>query len=324
MTELPSYAVVTPMRDEAQHLPRTIESLVAQRHRPACWVIVDDGSTDGSTEIAERAAREHRWITVLRAPASHARARGAPIVRAFNTGLAAVGARPEFVVKLDADLFLPAHYFAWVARAFLDDPRAGVVGGVALIDDGATWRPDRGNPRLVNGVAKAYRMACLEDIGGLRPSMGWDGIDDYAARARGWHTHVLTELTLLHYKPRGSKQPWWRARWEEGLGARFMGYGAGFLLVRAAYRMLNEQPPVLGGLVLACGYAWARLRGMPEVDDVEARRLLRAEQRARLAPWAAPRLPSAPRLPGGGPAYTATGRGPGLDPPAAQDDALRP
>lgn len=239
---LPTYALVSPVRDEAADFERTAESILAQTHRPQQWIVVDDGSTDGTHEIAARYAAEHEWIELINSDEHHARARGAPIVRAFNAGRRRLDVRPDVTVKLDGDLFLPAHYFAWVARVFADDPQAGVVGGVALINDGQQWRTDPGKQIAVNGVAKAYRTDCLDDIGGLPASMGWDGIDEYAARARGWRVHVLTELHLLHYKQRGSKQVWWRARLEEGRGTHFMGYLPSFLLVRAVYRMLVERP----------------------------------------------------------------------------------
>ena len=44
--------------------------------------------------------------------------------------------------------------------------------------------------------------------------MGWDGIDEMAARARGWQVVVATELQILHFNVRGSRQKWWLARWE--------------------------------------------------------------------------------------------------------------
>jgi poly-beta-1,6-N-acetyl-D-glucosamine synthase len=279
---LPTYAVVTPVRDEADHFGRTAESLVAQTHRPLQWVVVDDGSTDGTREIAERYALRHHWIEVISAASEHERARGAPIVRAFQRGFDTLGQRPDVVVKLDGDLFLPPHYFEWVAATFARDPRAGIVGGVALIPEDGRWVPERGNILNVNGVAKAYRVACLDDIGGLRPSMGWDGIDEYGARARGWNVRVLTELTLLHYRPRGSKQKPLKARWEEGRGNAYMGYLPSWLLVRAAYRSFVEKPPIVGGLALLAGYTWARIRRLPQIDDEAAREELRAEQRARL------------------------------------------
>ena len=304
---LPTYAVVTPVRDEADHFERTAESMVAQTHRPLQWVVVDDGSTDGTREIAERYALRHHWIEVIAAESAHERARGAPIVRAFQQGCATLRGRPDVVVKLDGDLFLPAHYFEWVAQTFARDSRAGIVGGVALIPQNGRWILERGNVLNVNGVAKAYRVACLDDIGGLRASMGWDGIDEYGARARGWHVRVLTELTLLHYKPRGSKQNALQARWEEGRGNAYMGYLPSWLFLRAAYRSLIEKPPLVGGLVLMAGYAWARIRRLPQIDDEAARAELRAEQRGRLAGIFRGRSTPALEQPDGGPAYWATG-----------------
>lgn len=306
---LPSYALVTPVRDEAEYFARTAESVLAQTHRPQQWAIVDDGSTDGTREVAQGYADAHDWITLLDSPGhDHVRARGAPIVRAFNRGRGALRARPDITVKLDGDLFLPSHYFEWVAHTFAEAPRAGIVGGTVLIPGATGWVPDGRNVHNVNGVAKAYRTSCLEDIGGLPESMGWDGIDEYAARARGWKVMVLTELTLLHYRPRGSKQPWYRARWEEGRGNHFMGYRWQFLLVRAGYRMLVERPPVLGGLALAAGYVYAAATGGAQIADAGARAALREEQRTRLRRMLIGRrdVPRPP-LSSSGPAYSATG-----------------
>ncbi|MDP1846604.1 MAG: glycosyltransferase [Solirubrobacteraceae bacterium] len=314
--ELPSYAIVSPVRDEADGLPRTAASLLAQTHRPAQWVLVDDGSTDGTLAIAQALAAQHDWISVVRTDGVHRRSRGAAIVRAFDTGRARLTVRPEVTVKLDCDLFVPAHYFAWVCATFARDPAAGVVGGVMLVPGGGGWRPD-GAPHHVGGPMKAYRTRCLDDIGGLRASMGWDGVDEYAATARGWRVHVLTELSVLHYKPRGSKQPWYQARWEEGRGNAYMGYLPSFLLLRAMFRMAFESPPLVGGLVLAAGFVHARLSGAAQVDDELAVAALRAEQRARMrALLRGRRHVVAGGLPAGGPAFWFPADPPGPKEPA--------
>jgi poly-beta-1,6-N-acetyl-D-glucosamine synthase len=306
---LPSYAVITPVRDEAEHFGRTASAMASQTHRPLEWIIVDDGSTDGTRAIADSYASRYDWIRVVDAGTAHRRARGAPIVRAFNLGRSELRTSPDITVKLDGDLFFPAHYFAWVAWTFARDGSAGVVGGVAMIFDGARWKPDGRSTHNVNGVAKAYRTTCLDDIGGLRASMGWDGIDEYSARAKGWHVHVITELVILHYRPRGSKQVWYQARWEEGQANHYMGYRPSFLLVRALYRMAAEDPPILGGAVLAASYLFARLASRPQVDDPNASAELRREQSQRLKSLLRGRreVPLA-GLPGGGPAFWFTGR----------------
>ena len=295
------------MRDEAEHLRRTIESIAAQTHRPSLWVIVDDGSSDATAGIAAAAAREHPWIRVHTRPAraAAARGRGKPIVEAFNAGLDHVDVAHEFVVKLDGDLYLAPHYFAWVAAVFERVPRAGIVGGVGLIPENGEWVPDAIGRHTVVGYAKAYRRPCLDEIGGLQASMGWDGIDEYSARARGWTVHVLTELAILHYRRRGAAQAWWRARWDEGKGNAFMGYLPSFVLVRAGYRGLVERPPVIGGFVLLAGWAWSRLRRAPQVADRAARAELRAEQRRRLRSLlgGGRGRERATELPGGGPAF---------------------
>ena len=274
--------MITPVRDEARHLGRLADSLAAQQLPPSRWVIVDDGSTDGTRELAGELAVRYDWVEAIDSGHRHERARGEAIVRAFNRGLDQLDDPPTFVVKLDGDLYLPPHYFAWVAETFARDPQAGIVGGTVLVHDGERWTPDKVSRRTVHGVAKAYRSACLSDVGGLTPSMGWDGIDEYAARARGWRPRVLSELTILHFDRRGTKQPWWKARFEEGVGAHHMGYRADFLALRVAYRMAVEAPPVAGGVMLGLGFFWAVLRRLPQVDDPAARALLREEQRHAL------------------------------------------
>jgi len=63
-----SFVLVTPARNEEAFIESTIRSVVAQTIRPTKWIIVSDGSTDGTDEIVKRYTHDHPWIEFLRMP----------------------------------------------------------------------------------------------------------------------------------------------------------------------------------------------------------------------------------------------------------------
>ena len=73
MLNLPSYVLITPARNEARFIELTIRSVVAQTVRPLKWVIVSDGSTDGTDDIVTKYLGENPWIELVRMPARHER-----------------------------------------------------------------------------------------------------------------------------------------------------------------------------------------------------------------------------------------------------------
>src|SRR5258707_5489904 len=61
-----SYLLVSPCRDEAQYLRRTLNSVAAQSVPPAVWMVVDDGSTDETPAILEEYAPRLPYLRVVR------------------------------------------------------------------------------------------------------------------------------------------------------------------------------------------------------------------------------------------------------------------
>ena len=51
MTNSTRYVLITPARNEADYIGLTLKSMAVQTLRPLKWVIVSDGSTDGTDEI---------------------------------------------------------------------------------------------------------------------------------------------------------------------------------------------------------------------------------------------------------------------------------
>ncbi len=60
--------LVTPAHNEAAFLEQAIKSVVGQKVKPIKWIIVSDGSTDGTNEILQRYASEYGWIECILLP----------------------------------------------------------------------------------------------------------------------------------------------------------------------------------------------------------------------------------------------------------------
>jgi biofilm PGA synthesis N-glycosyltransferase PgaC len=276
-----SYAVVTPVRDEAENVGRLADCLAAQTSPPFAWIVVDDGSEDGTAELVASLAREHPWIRPVPGPGEQL-ARGAPIVRAFYAGLLALDGEPDVVAKIDADISIEPDHFARLLAAFERDPALGVAGGSGYErqPDGA-WRERHGTGPAVWGGCRAYRRECLEQILPLEEHMGWDTLDLMKANLKGWKTEVLYDVPFRHHRVEGERDGRrWRTTTIQGEAAYFMGYRPSYLLVRTFYRMLRD-PASLG---LLAGYARARAKRNPRLADRELRAYVRRQQSLRRLP----------------------------------------
>ena len=63
-----NYVLITPARNEVQFIEATILAVIAQKLRPLKWIIVSDGSTDGTDEIVKRFLDPYQWIELVRMP----------------------------------------------------------------------------------------------------------------------------------------------------------------------------------------------------------------------------------------------------------------
>ena len=173
------YVIITPARDEEQHIEATIESVIGQTLRPAEWVIVDDGSTDRTSEILDQYAAQFPWIRLVHRPNRGFRKSGGGVVEAFYEGYDSLQCDAwDFIVKLDGDLSFSPDYFQRCFEHFREQPRLGIGGGDIYHDLDGELRLEA-NPKFhIRGATKIYRRPCWEDIGGLWPGPGWDTIDE--------------------------------------------------------------------------------------------------------------------------------------------------
>ena len=287
-----SYVLVTAAKNEADNIVRTVESVLAQTVPPDRWVIVDDGSIDGTFELAELATAGHSAVTVLRRPT------GAPDdfaskVRAIHTGTEAIGdIRHDLIGHLDADVSMAPTYFEQLLERFATRPRLGIAGGLIVEEHHGRLREQRISTNSVAGAVQLFRRACYDQIDGVRPLRlgGEDAAAEILARMHGWEVETFFDLRVRHHgrvlnRKRTSVGAWFA----RGIVNRTLGYSPSFQLGVCAYRA-TQPPYLLGGGCMLAGYVAAMVRGVPVELPPEAVAFLRTEQRNRLrqaliAPW---------------------------------------
>jgi poly-beta-1,6-N-acetyl-D-glucosamine synthase len=277
------YVVISPVRDEVNYIQRTIDSMLSQTHLPAQWIIVDDGSTDGTRELLDRYVNRS-WITVVhRADRGH-RASGGGVVEAFNTGYALLRDNDwDFIVKLDGDLSFEADYFEKCIELFHLDESLGIGGGTVCRMEGDHVEVDSmGDPPFhVRGASKVYRRACWERIGPLAITPGWDTIDEVKANLHGWKSRTFNELRIIQHKPTGSADGRWRNWFKNGYANYMTGYHPVFMLAKCIKR-IGRSPVFVESTALWAGFCSGYIKRVPQACSRDVIQYLRKQQIRRL------------------------------------------
>jgi biofilm PGA synthesis N-glycosyltransferase PgaC len=285
MLTLPRYALVTPARNEAQFIELTIKSVVAQTVRPVKWVIVSDGSTDGTDLVVSKYAALNPWIELVQMPERRER-HFAGKVYAFNAGYARLkNEEYEVIGSLDADISFDEDYFAFLLGKLAEESALGLVGTPFKDDLTQIYDYRFVSIEHVSGACQLFRRECFEQIGGYVPVQG-GGVDHIAvisSRMKGWKTRTFTEKVCLHHRSIGTAQRGaLLARFRFGAQDYALGGAPLWEFFRTVYQM-TKRPFILGGLMLGAGYFWAMVRRAkrPVSDELVAFR--RREQMARLS-----------------------------------------
>lgn len=294
MPILPKYVLVTPARNEALFIELTIKSVLAQTAPPAKWVIVSDGSTDGTDDIVSRYAADHPWIELVRMPERSERS-FAGKVYAFNSGYARLkDVDYEVIGSLDADISFDEDYFSYLLGRLVENSALGLVGTPFQEKaSGQTYDYRFSSIEHVSGACQLFRRRCFEMIEGYRPIKG-GGIDLVAvvtARMKGWQTRTYTEKVCLHHRKMNSAiNQGLRLNFRWGQSDYRLGGHPAWELFRCIYQMRN-RPYVAGGLFTLAGYYTALVTRSPRAVSAEFARFRGAEQLQRLRTFFLDKLP---------------------------------
>ncbi|MBL8764890.1 MAG: glycosyltransferase family 2 protein [Phycisphaerae bacterium] len=281
------YVIVSPCRDEAAFMRRTLESVSRQTVPPALWVVVDDGSTDETPAILAEYEKRLPYLRVVRRTDRGGRSVGPGVIVAFYEGLARVDLSSfEYLCKLDMDLDLPERYFETLLARMEAEPRLATCSGKAYFAEAGTGRliSEGVSDEVSIGASKFYRVRAFAQIGGFVREVMWDGIDCHRCRLRGWIAQSWDEpaLNFLHLRPMGSSDRGiLRGRVRHGFGQYFMGTSAAYMFASAVYR-LPHPPVVIGALAHLWGFFISAAKRVRRYEEPGFRPFLRRYQWACL------------------------------------------
>lgn len=278
------YIIITPVRDEINYIKQTLLSVIEQTIKPVQWIIVDDGSTDGTAEILDQYCKEHNWVTVIHRSDRGSRNSGGGVIEAFYDGFDCIKYNNwDFLVKLDGDLSFPSDYFQKCFEQFDRQPTLGIGGGTVCGFINGEWKEEStGDPPFhVRGATKIYRRFCWNKISPLVRAPGWDTIDEVKANYHGWTTNTFKDLVLFQHKATGSADGRWKNWFKNGRANFITGYHPIFMLAKCIKRAFSK-PPFVVSTALWAGFCSGYFMNLPQVEDAAVIRYLRRQQIRRL------------------------------------------
>tara|TARA_R110002049_G_scaffold24361_6_gene86539 strand:+ start:7717 stop:8568 length:852 start_codon:yes stop_codon:yes gene_type:complete len=198
------FHIIIPAHNEQNSIGLTLDSLIDQSLKPKHIVVVNDNSTDKTQDIIEVYTKKYSWIHLVNSKSSNEHLPGSKIINAFYKGYETLDENYDVICKFDADLIFPNNYLEEISDHYKKNDKLGMASGFCYIEKNGHWvlenltRKDH-----IRGALKTYRKACFLEIGKLKPSMGWDTVDELLAKYYDWE--ILTDelLHVKHLKPTG-------------------------------------------------------------------------------------------------------------------------
>lgn len=240
-----AYYIVIPAYNEESFIALTLQSLISQTVLPSKIVVVNDNSTDKTAEIVLAFAKENPCITIVNKKSEAIHLPGSKVIQAFQKGFETVDENYDIIVKIDADLIFPSNYFETIIKHFQSDAQIGMVGGFCYIEKNGDWILENLTDKdHIRGALKAYRKETFKQIGGLKPAMGWDTVDELLCKYHNWKVVTDESLHVKHLKPTGANYNK-TARYKQGEAFYTLGYGFFITAIASAKLAMMKKKPLL-------------------------------------------------------------------------------
>lgn len=240
------YQIIIPAHNEKTFIALTLQSLIEQTVLPKNVMIINDNSTDGTQDIIDSFCNKYPTVfssVSIKSDAVHLP--GSKVINAFNRGLSFINQEFDIIAKLDADLIFPTNYFETIIKHFESDSQIGMVGGFCYIEKNGNWILENLTDKdHIRGALKSYKKECFQQIGGLKPAMGWDTVDELLCKFYNWKIVTDESLHVKHLKPTGASYDK-TARYKQGEAFYTLGYGFWITAVASIKLALKKKRPLL-------------------------------------------------------------------------------
>jgi glycosyltransferase involved in cell wall biosynthesis len=239
------YYIVIPTYNEEAFIALTLQSLISQTVLPKKVVVVNDNSTDKTAEIVLAFAKDNPFITLVNKTSSAIHLPGSKVIQAFQKGFETLDEDYDLIVKIDADLIFPSNYFETIIKHFQSDSTIGMAGGFCYIEKNGDWILENLTDKdHIRGALKAYRKETFKQIGGLKPAMGWDTVDELLCKYYNWKVVTDASLHVKHLKPTGANYSK-TARYKQGEAFYTLGYGFWITAIASLKLAVMKKKPLL-------------------------------------------------------------------------------
>lgn len=239
------YYIVIPSYNEEALIGLTLQSLISQTVLPSKIVVVNDNSTDRTAEVVLEFAKNNPYISLVNKSSENIHLPGSKVIQAFEKGFETLDDNYDLIVKIDADLIFPTNYFETIIKHFQSDERIGMVGGFCYIEKNGQWILENLTDKdHIRGALKAYRKETFQQIGGLKPAMGWDTVDELLCKFYNWKVVTDESLHVKHLKPTGASYNK-AARYKQGEAFYSLGYGFIITAISSLKLAMRKGKPLL-------------------------------------------------------------------------------
>jgi glycosyltransferase involved in cell wall biosynthesis len=249
--------------------------VTGQTIKPELWIIVDDGSTDGTPQVIEYLKARYSYIRSIRLPQrprditfhySYVCKQGFDYAfeysRENNVDF-------EYIGLLDADTVLEENYFRKLLIKFEEDGSLGIASGGVYYDNGGKLSREKTDKNLPRGTGRLWRKECFLETGGYLVEPSPDSISNVKALLRGWKLMQYSNIIQIQKRQTSAANGLWNGYIKNGWMAYYLGKNPLVALINVLY--LSVRFPFYIGPAYFWGYVSSAIKKEKRIKDPEIR-----------------------------------------------------